>query len=50
MYKIQNDKSTLTSYQYEYLSKIMIDYFGPYAGYAQEFLYCQYGLSDKFTR
>ena len=49
IYKIQTDKSTLTSNQYEYLSKIMIGYFGPYAGYAQEFLYCQFALSDKFT-
>ena len=45
---IKNNQFTLTSSQYEYLSKVMIDYFGSYSGYAQEFLYFRHALPEKF--
>ena len=35
----KEDKKTITEKQYEILHKKIVDYFGPYCGYAQQFLF-----------
>ena len=37
--KFQIDTKTITEKQYEILHEKIVDYFGPYAGYAQQFLF-----------
>ena len=37
--KFQIDTKTITEKQYDILHEKIVDYFGPYAGYAQQFLF-----------
>jgi N-glycosylase/DNA lyase len=42
-YDVGNPKATLSAYEYDRIRRFAKDYFGEYAGYAQEYLFANRG-------
>ncbi|UUX91496.1 hypothetical protein [Methanoplanus endosymbiosus] len=42
-YDVGNPKATLSAYEYDRIRRFAKDYFGDYAGYAQEYLFANRG-------